>query len=92
MDMSSKFWKWLCWDVGKIPTTCAVVVCHNRHTVQSNYNFTLSHVITRVNAWLHTKNCCVPQHGSACLMSMLAMSNIVKHVNAWQLIIQGCNM
>ena len=39
-------------------------VC-NYYMVQSNYSFTLSHVIMRVNTWLHGKSC----HVAACPMS-----------------------
>ena len=50
--------------------------------VQSNYNFTLSCVITRVHVWLHGKSCCAPRYVAAC---PTATSNIVTCVHAWKL-------
>ena len=35
-------------------------------TVQSNYNFTLTRIITCVHAWLHGKNCHAPHYVAAC--------------------------
>ena len=51
------------------------VVCHSilslpSTMVQSNYNFTLSHVIMSINAWLRRKRWRVPWCNSACLTSM----------------------
>ena len=44
-------------------------------TVQSNYNFTLSHVIMCVHVWLHRKSYCVPRYVAACPH--------VQHCHAW---------
>ena len=35
-------------------------------TVQSNYNFTLSRVITRVHEWQHGKSCRGSRRGNVC--------------------------
>lgn len=52
--------------------------------LQSNCNFILSHVITRVKTWLHGKNCCV-----CCRVSVHATSmfNMVACVHVQQLIV-----
>ena len=46
------------------------------HTVQSNYNFTLTRVITRVHAWLHRKSCRGPRCMAAC-----ATATALSHVS-----------
>ena len=53
-------------------------LCICVHMVQSNYNFTLSRVITRVHAWLHGKSCRAPHYVAVC---PTATSNIVTHVH-----------
>ena len=45
-------------------------------TVQSNYNFTLTRVITRVHAWLHGKSCRGPRCMAAC-----ATATALSHVS-----------
>ena len=40
------------------------------HMVQSNYNFTLTRVITYVHVWLHGKSCCAPRYMATCGTAM----------------------
>ena len=46
------------------------------HTVQSNYNFTLTRIITRVHTWLHGKSCRGPRYMAAC-----ATATALSHVS-----------
>ena len=61
--------------------TIIVSVCMIQH-MQSNYNFTLSHVITCVHVWLHRRSCRAPCYVAACTT---AMFNFVTHVHVWKL-------
>ena len=45
-------------------------------TVHSNYDFTLTHVITCVHAWLHGKSCHAPRYMAAC-----ATTTVLSHVS-----------
>ena len=51
--------------------------------VQSNYNFTLSHVITGVHAWLHGKSCRGPCHVAACTTELSHMSMHGSQINSY---------
>ena len=59
-------------------------------TVQSNHNFTLSHVITSILVWLHRK-CYHGLHYVVACLKFTSASNIAMSVHVWQLIVQGYN-